>query len=60
MEMQSEMDSTQQKIYSIGSDISRTEQDIKAFKEKETLFLTDLKEKQDTLRSKKISVEEII
>ena len=60
MEMQSEMDSTQQKFYSIGSDISRTEQDIKAFKEKETLFLTDLKEKQDTLRSKKISVEEII
>ena len=60
MEMQSEMGSTQQKFYSIGSDISRTEQDIKAFKEKETLFLTDLKEKQDTLRSKKISVEEII
>ena len=60
MEMQSEMDSIQQKFYSIGSDISRTEQEIKAFKEKETSFLTDLKEKQDTLRVKKISVEEII
>ena len=60
MEMQSEMDSIQQKFYSIGADISRTEQEIKAFKEKETVFLTDLKEKQDTLRVKKISVEEII
>ena len=60
MEMQSEMDSIQQKFYSIGSDISRTEQEIKAFQEKETSFLTDLKEKQDTLRVKKISVEEII
>ena len=60
MEMQSEMDSIQQKFYSVGADISRSEQEIKANKEKESAFIKDLNEKEDALRLKKISLEELI
>jgi len=60
MELQSKMDSIQQEFYSVGADISRKEQEIKANKNKVSEFRKDLTNKQATLASKQNSLEKQI
>ena len=49
IEMQSEMDKVQQEFYSLGADISRSEQEIKENKNKDIEISTKLSQSKDTL-----------
>ena len=59
MEMQSEMDKVQQEFYSLGADISRSEQEIKENKKKDIEISTKLSQSNDTLSSKKKEILQI-